>query len=127
MEAEGCFTISFLQNSNAFRTRFMVSQKGEANLPILSHMILLFQTGQVEAHHVKDNYSFVVSGLKNILKIDDYFDEHIDCFLGIKKQSYLKFKSLNQSIKNEEHLDPSKRPLLMELAAQINKSKRKSK
>ena len=41
-DAEGCFTVSFLSNSNAFRLRYIISQKGDENLPILSHFILLF-------------------------------------------------------------------------------------
>lgn len=28
----------------------------------------------VEGRHIKDNYMFVVSGLKNVLKTYDYFD-----------------------------------------------------
>lgn len=127
VEAEGCFSISLLQNSTSFRTRLLIAQKGDANLPILSHLILLFQTGRLEGHHIKDNYMFIVSGLKNVLKIYAYFDKHIEYFLGIKKQCYLKFKSLNQCIINKDHLDPLKRNLLIEQSYQINRVKRKSK
>jgi hypothetical protein len=45
VEAEGCFTISLLSNSNAFRTRFILSQKGDLNLPVLSSLIQLFGVG----------------------------------------------------------------------------------
>lgn len=38
-DSEGCFTISFLSNSNAFRLRYIVSQKDEINLVILKHLI----------------------------------------------------------------------------------------
>lgn len=38
-EAEGCFTISLLNNSLAYRTRFILSQKGDINVPILSSLI----------------------------------------------------------------------------------------
>ena len=41
-----CFTISFLSNSNAFRLRYIVSQKDEINLVILKHLIRLFQTAE---------------------------------------------------------------------------------
>lgn len=33
-ESEGCFTISLLSNSLAFRTRYVISQKGDINIPI---------------------------------------------------------------------------------------------
>ncbi len=64
VEAEGCFSISLLANSVAFRTRFVVSQKGDVNIPILSHLILMFGAGAVCAHHQKDNYTFYISHLK---------------------------------------------------------------
>jgi len=71
-DSEGCFTISFLSNSNAFRIRYLVSQKWEINLPILNHLIGLFQVGSIEAHSIAENYSFVVSGLKACYKVYPY-------------------------------------------------------
>lgn len=127
VEAEGCFTISFLKNSTSFRTRFIVAQKGDVNLPVLSHFILLFQAGNLEGHHVKENYMFVISGLKNISNLYEYFDKFIDFFLGIKKQAYLKFKALNQQIRDKHHLDPSKRVFLIKQSHEINQVKRKFK
>lgn len=38
-DAEGCFTVSILSNSVAFRFRFILTQKGEINLPILNHLV----------------------------------------------------------------------------------------
>jgi hypothetical protein len=126
-EAEGCFTISLLSNSNAFRTRYIISQKGDLNLPVLSKCIELFNTGRIEGHSKKDNYSFIVSGLSNISKIYSYFDKNLIYFIGIKKQSYLKFKQLNQSFEKKDHLNLKKRPLLIKLASQINSISRKQK
>jgi len=51
-EAEGCFTLSLLNNSNAFRIRFILSQKGAINLPILSQFILLFGALFIHTSHV---------------------------------------------------------------------------
>ena len=90
-EAEGCFTISLLNNSLAFRTRFILTQKGDLNVPILSSLILLFGTGVIEAHSKKDNYSYIVSGLNNVQLLYHYFDQY--SFIGIKGDSYLAFKS----------------------------------
>jgi hypothetical protein len=127
VEAEGCFTISLLSNSNAFRTRFMVAQKGDVNLPVLSSFIRMFGVGRIEGHHIKDNYQFVVSGLSNVCKLYDYFDNHLDDFKGIKKLSYLKFKDLNTLLLQRQHLSPNKRPLLVQLSNEINAALRHNK
>jgi hypothetical protein len=113
-EAEGCFTISLLQNSNAFRIRYIVSQKGFENLPILSKLILLFNVGKIEGHYHKDNYSFIVSGLSNIKNIFPYFDFFITEFKTSKKDSYLKFKEIYYMLKNKKHLDQSERNIMLE-------------
>jgi hypothetical protein len=97
-EAEGCFTISFLSNSNAFRTRIILTQKGDINLPILSYLVKLFKVGNIEGHSKKDNYNYIVSGLKNVIQIYPYFDSNLSNFMGIKKDSYLGFKDLNNKI-----------------------------
>ncbi len=123
-EAEGCFSISFLNNSSAFRVRFIVSQKGDVNLPILSNLIMLFNTGKIEGHSQKDNYSYIVSGLKNIHKIFCYFDKYE--FLGIKNTCYNLFKELIIEIQNKNHLT-EKRKYLIHLSHNINSIARKIK
>lgn len=118
-EAEGCFTISLLSNSLAFRTRYILSQKGDINVPILSSLISLFNTGHLEAHSKKDNFSFIVSGLSNVELLYSYFDKFP--FLGIKGDSYLAFKSLNNRLKNKEHLNLDLRKELVLLSHNINR------
>jgi len=76
-DAEGCFTVSFLSNSKAFRLRDIISQKGDINVPILSHFILLFKTEVIEAHSNKSNYSYVINGEKACYNIYEYFDNHV--------------------------------------------------
>lgn len=127
VEAEGCFTVSLLSNSNAFRTRFVISQKGDINLPVLSQLILIFNTGFVDGHHVKDNYNFTVSGLTNIVKIYFYFDKYICLFQGIKKNSYLKFKELNNMFEQKDHLSEQTRSQMDILAREVNSAYRKFK
>lgn len=124
-EAEGCFTVSLLSNSNAFRTRFILSQKGDMNLPIISHCISLFNAGVIEGHSAKDNYSFIVSGLKNVVKIYSYFDKYP--FYGIKKISYNKFKELNTMLQQGLHLNPDIRKNIIVLSKDINSIGRKIK
>jgi len=118
-EAEGCFSISFLKNSVAFHTRFIISQKGDINVPLLSQLILLFNVGYIEAHSNKDNYSYIVNGLSNVQKLYHYFDQFE--FVGIKGQSYFKFKELNKRIQNKEHLQEHKRSEKILLSHNINR------
>jgi len=124
-DAEGCFTVSFLSNSNAFRLRYIVSQKGSINLPILSHLILLFNAGYIEAHFIKSNYSYILSGQKACFNIYDYFDKH--SLKTKKSNSYFLWKEIHNSIVKKEHLDVELRKILVEKANKINSIKRKSK
>lgn len=124
-EAEGCFTISQLSNSNAFRTRFILTQKGDINLPILAEILHLFKVGTIEGHSKKDNYNYIVSGLKNISAIYAYFDSQT--FRGVKGISYQAFKTLNESQSKGEHLNEIKRKELVLMSYNINSITRKSK
>lgn len=124
-DAEGCFTVSFLSNSNAFRLRYLVSQKGDINLPILSHLILLFNTGAIEAHSNKSNFSYIINGEKACYNVYNYFDNHP---LKTKKlTSYLLWKEIHNYISNKDHLKPDLRIKLIEMATKVNSTRRKSK
>lgn len=89
-ETQGSFTYT------TFRTRFVLTQKGDINLPILSNIMILLKTGHIEGNSKKDNYLYVVSGLTNVYKIYSYFDFHIDSFE--RKHSYLEFKEFNAQL-----------------------------
>ena len=125
-DAEGCFTVSFLSKpSNAFRLRYIVSQKGDENLPVLSQLILLFKGGLLEAHSAKSNYSYVLSGKDNCFKVYDYFKNFP---LKTKKAFSLKlWQEIHAKIVNKNHLVPSLRQDLIEQAKKVNSVKRKSK
>ncbi len=124
-DASGCFTVSFLKNSNAFRLRYIVSQKGDSNLPILSHLILLFNAGVLEAHSVKSNYSYILSGNKSCYSVYDYFNNFP---LKTKKAVSLElWKEIHSSISKKEHLDLEIINILIEKAKEVNSIKRKSK
>lgn len=75
-DAEGCFSCSFLNHSNAFRIRFQIAQKGENNIPILNHLTIIFKKGKVYPHFVKNVFEFVVLGLKNCESVFNYFDKY---------------------------------------------------
>lgn len=103
-DAEGCFTISMLLSKTGtyrHRIKFILSQKHAINLPILSHFLLLFKVGYIEPHSNKDNYSYIISGLKNNKLIYDYFDNYK---LITKKDSYNKWKALIKKLEDKEHL-----------------------
>ena len=87
----------------------------------------VFKGGMIDGNHKKDFYNFVLNGLKNVTLCYDYFDQNLEHFQGIKKIAYLKFKKLNQSIANKEHLDSNLLNHLIRLSHDINSIPRKSK
>ena len=117
--------MSFLKFSNAFRLRYIISQKGDSNLPILSKLILLFNAGALEAHSVKSNYSYILSGVKACYNIYDYFYNFP--LKTKKKTSFELWKEIHDAITKKEHLDLVKRKALIEKAQKVNSIKRKSK
>lgn len=124
-DAEGCFTVSFLQNSNAFRIRYIVSQKGDVNLPILSHLILLFKAGAIEGHSQKSNYSYIISGEKACYLLYEYFYQFP--LKSKKANSFILWKEIHLAITKKEHLNLDLRQNLIEQAKKVNSIKRKSK
>jgi Cytochrome C and Quinol oxidase polypeptide I/LAGLIDADG endonuclease len=74
-DAEGCFSCSFLANSNAFRIRYQIAQKGMINLPVLQHLAIMFEKGKVLPHYVADVNEFIIVGLKSCESIFSYFDK----------------------------------------------------
>lgn len=119
-DAEGCFTIS-IKKTKGFAIRFILSQKHEENLTFFSKLILLFKTGIIENHYHHDNYSYLVSGLKNCSKIleSNYFD--IFNLKTNKNNSYLLWKELYFRLLNKDHLNSNFRTELLEKSKLINK------
>jgi LAGLIDADG endonuclease len=118
-DAEGCFTVS-IKNTRGFAIRFILSQKHEENLTFFSKLILLFQTGVIENHYHHNNYSYVVSGLKNCNKLleSNYFD--LFKLKTNKKTSYLLWKDLFFKLLNKDHLNPNLRKELLIKSKLIN-------
>jgi hypothetical protein len=108
-----------------FKLRFLVTQKGDINVPILSNLILLFKTGFIEAHSKKSNYSYIINGEKACYNIYDYFDKYP---LKTKKfTSYNLWKEIHKCISNKDHLNPELRIKLIEMAAKVNSNRLNSK
>lgn len=118
-DAEGCFTIS-IKTTKGFGIRFILSQKHEENLTFFSKLILLFNTGIIENHYNHDNYSYIVSGLKNcsLFLESNYFEQFP--LKTNKYNSYLQWKDLYLKLLNKDHLDPNLRIELTRLAKLIN-------
>jgi hypothetical protein len=119
-DAEGCFSIT-IRNTTGFSIRFILSQKHESNLTFFSKLILLFSVGNIENHYHHDNYSYVLSGLKNCSKLieSNYFDNFK--LKTTKNNSYLLWKELYYKLLNKDHLNLDLRSELLKKSKLINK------
>jgi hypothetical protein len=120
-DAEGCFHISFHHQRKRAWVYYKVSQKGFEVLPILSHLILLFNIGTITCESKKNNcYSFRIQGIIPCLKVYDYFKKYP--LQTKKQQSFLLWKEIHQAILEKKHLISEERIILIEKAKQINKT-----
>ncbi len=122
-DGEGCFTCSLLSNSFAFRFRYILTQKWEANKLVLEYILSLFNQylveGSVVPHSVNNVWELIINGLKNCKGLFSYFEEYP---LKTKKQeSFLKWKLLHSRLVKKDHLNENTRLELIKFAKQINK------
>jgi hypothetical protein len=114
-----------LRNSNAFRIRYILTQKWESNKYVLEHIMRLFETkerlkiGSVVPHSVSNVWEYRVNGLKNCKELFPYFDKYN--LKSKKRESYLKWKILYFRLLKKDHLDYKLRSELVNLAKEINK------
>jgi hypothetical protein len=101
-DAEGCFSLSLLSNSTAYRFRFIISQKWSVNLSILKHIKYMFGVGDISQHSNLDNWEYRVNGVKNCYYIISYLDAYL--LQSKKKESFLLWKELRLRLINGEHL-----------------------
>ena len=125
-DGEGSFTCSVLSNSsNAYRFRYILTQKHDANKEVLKHIITLFKgigaNGALTTHHVNAVFEIRVNGIKNCLNLFDYFDNFT--LKTNKLNSYSKWKEVCYKIQSKEHLIPFKRIELIALCKEINEKK----
>jgi len=123
-DGEGCFTCSLLSNSPAFRYRFIITQKWEANKYVFEHLLEKLKEysiiGAITPHHANNVWELRVNGLKNCKGLFIYFDNYN--LISKKKDSYLKWKLLYEKLINKDHLNSETRLELIKLAKQINKT-----
>ena len=108
-DAEGCFTTSILSNSNAYRIRFILTQKWDVNKPILNNIlnILSKEIGSVVPHSAPNVWELIINGIKNCKYLLSYFDKYN---LQTKKSiSYIKWKQSLFKISKGEHLNSALR------------------
>ena len=124
-DGEGCFSSSILSNSYAFRIRYILTQKWDANKTILSIILNLFEKniGSIVPHSASNVWELRINGVKNCEFLLNYFDKYT--LKTNKRLAYLKWKDLLYRLKNKEHLYDEKRLILKELSKEINKNKGK--
>lgn len=124
-DGEGCFTVSFLINSYAYRFRFILIKKWEVNKSVLMHILNLFslnlnkQSGSVVKHSVPNVWECRINGVKNCQLLFSYFDKYT--LISKKKISYNIWKNVHSRIVAGDHLNSENRIELIKLAKQINK------
>ena len=125
-DGEGCFTVSLLSNSPAFRIRYILTQKWETNKYVLEEIINLFgvdnnyiKIGNISPHSAKNVFECRINGLKNCEKIIPYFDRFT--LQTKKKESYCKWKFLLNRLSKQDHLDLNLRLELISIAKTLNK------
>jgi hypothetical protein len=124
-EGEGCFTCSILSNSTAFRFRFILTQKWDANKHVLENILNLFgdygAKGSVEPHSLRADktWEIRVNGLKNCKGLFFYFDKFP--FITKNQISYNKWKAIYFRLVNKDHLNKETRKELIIMSRDINK------
>lgn len=119
-DAKGNFNVSFLRGTHVYRIRFILSQKGIENLPILSNLILNFNAGIIESHSIgKQNYSFIIDDIKYCKTIIPYFNKFP--LKTLKLDSWRMWSDVLDKIEEKQHLNSKKLLDLIEKAKQINK------
>ena len=122
-DGKGSFTCSLLSNSTGYRFRYILTQKWDANKPVLEHITYLFSEllakGSVVPHSV-NNWEIRINGVKNCKGLFAYFDEYN--LISKKYESYLKWKTIHSRLINEDHLNEVTRQELVTLSKKVNKN-----
>nr|YP_010846170.1 LAGLIDADG homing endonuclease [Cyathus stercoreus]WEV87357.1 LAGLIDADG homing endonuclease [Cyathus stercoreus] len=119
IDSEGCFNLSLLNTSKAYRLRFILTQKWEANKIVLEYISYLLGAGKVSSHSVEGVYDYILNGVTNTEAIIKYIDDK--GLMTKKKDSYLLWKELRTQIINGAHLNPDTRKEMILASKNINK------
>jgi len=119
-DAEGCFSLSLLSNSLAYRFRFTLSKNWDINKSVFLHIAALFNVGTISPHSetFANNWQYTVNGVKNTVSILPYFDQY--ALKTKKKDSYLLWKELRLQLINKDHLNLESRKEMIKLSKRVN-------
>jgi hypothetical protein len=123
-DAEGCFSIWFLSNSNAFRIRYILGINSRPNntieykLKIFEKVkqILKVPVGSITYRKKNSEIVFIefrADGLKNIRNVIDYFN--LNSLKTNKNLNFLILKETYKKLIKKEHLDTKLRVNLINL------------
>ncbi len=122
-DGEGSFTCSILSNSIGYRFRYILTQKWDANKPVLEHITNIFNEclakGSVVPHSVNNVWEIRINGVKNCKGLFAYFDEYN--LITKKLDSYSKWKIIHSRLIKGDHLNEVTRQELVTLAQKVNK------
>ena len=88
---------------------------------VLDRLFELFKVGIINRHYHDNIWYFRVNGLYDTLAVINYLENSDFTLLTKKASSYLLWKQIRNSIKQEEHLDPVQRQKLISLSKTVNK------
>uniref|UniRef100_UPI0028E0A214 hypothetical protein n=1 Tax=Perenniporia fraxinea TaxID=1350006 RepID=UPI0028E0A214 len=116
-DSEGCFSTS-IRTKTGFTICYDIAQKHLENKYLLDYLQFLFTVGKVYSHTSKNTYFYRISGLKDLMKIFPYFENHP--LRSKKLKSYILWKDIHSKLLKKEHLNPSLRESLKVLASKVN-------
>lgn len=122
-DGEGSFTCSILSNSIGYRFRYILTQKWDANKPVLEHITNIFNEclakGSVVPHSVNNVWEIRINGVKNCKGLFAYFDEYN--LITKKVDSYSKWKIIHSRLIKGDHFNEVTRQELVTLTKKVNK------
>lgn len=116
-DSEGCFSTS-IRTKTGFTICYDIAQKHLENKYILDYLQSLFTVGKVYSHSSKNTFYYRISGLKDLMKVFPYFENHP--LRSKKLKSYILWKNIHSKLLNKEHLNTSLRESLKVLASKVN-------
>jgi hypothetical protein len=115
VDAEGSFCCYIKNGSTSTKLKFSIlfdiAQKYYLNKVVLDKLILLFETGNVYKHYSPDAFYYRVSGVKNCLKLFEYFDKYP--LKSNKLNVYLMWIRILNWLNDKNHLNLKKSELFM--------------
>lgn len=115
VDAEGSFCCYIKNGSTSTKLKFSIlfdiAQKYYLNKVVLDKLILLFETGNVYKHYSPDAFNYRVSGVKNCLKLFEYFNKYP--LKSNKLNVYLMWVKILIWLNDKNHLNLKKNELFM--------------